>query len=911
MCLPYFCDPSSNDVLMKAHHLPLEKLYSSLDASKEGLNKGEVERRRERYGWNELPEAGRRHWLRILGKQFMSLLVLILLVAAVISWFTGHRVDSYVILAVIILNAVIGFVQEMRAERAVASLRNLLVIKAKVLRNGEMETVAARELVPGDIVVLEEGDSIPADGRLIEAKNLRNIEAPLTGESVPINKKKDQLAEDTPVADRLNMVFKGTFVAGGYAKVLITGTGMDTAIGDIAQSLVGIKRERTNFQKKTDTLARQMAVIAILSACLLFAASWIFSGDSVREMFLVALAALVSAIPEGLPAVLSIVLAIGAHRMSARHAIIREFTATETLGAVTTIITDKTGTLTQNTLTVRKVGLYGLPGWEVTGEGWIPAGNFMRDGAVTDPLEHEGLMQMLRICAFSNNASIRHETEKDRYHLVGDPTEGALLVLARKAGIHPAKDQTVQKIDDLPFNSTLKMRATLIEADHRRQLMVVGAPEQVMAHCTRILTADGVRDIREDDLNELRHRIETWSDKAMRVIATAWRDEDADVSHIDEAHMDGLTFAGVTGMVDPPRPGVPESVDACHLAGIRVIMATGDHINTAIAVARETHIIRQDEQGSHLALTEKQLLELDDTEFEQVILRTNVFARLTPNMKLRIATVLQKRGELVAMTGDGVNDAPALKKADVGIAMGIMGTDVARDSAKVVLADDNFATIVNAVEQGRIVFNNVRHTSFFLITTNFAEITALITAILMGLPVPLTATQILWLNLVTDGACTTTMATEDGHGEELTQKPVNPKESILNKDVLPFLLINASLMTVLTIVSFKYFLPVSLEKARSAAFIVMAFSQLFNVFNMRDLRTSAFSIGLFTNKWINLGLAVSVVLQVMIIELPFFERLFRFDPISLTEFLILSIAASAVLWVGELYKFLRYRVGRR
>lgn len=839
----------------------------------------------------------------------MSLLVFILLSAAVISWVTGHQVDTYVIFAVIILNAIIGFVQEMRAERAVASLRNLLVIKAKVLRNGEAETITARELVPGDIVILEEGDSIPADGRLIEARNLRTIEAPLTGESVPINKRKDRLPEDTPVADRHNMVFKGTFIAGGYAKVLVTGIGTNTAFGEIAQSLVDIKSQRTNFQKKTDKLARQMAVIAILSAGLLFTASWYFSDQSLRETFLVALAALVSAIPEGLPAVLSIVLAIGAHRMSDRNAIVREFTATETLGAVTTIITDKTGTLTQNTLTVRKVGLTGQPEWEVTGEGWIPAGNFTKDGVVIEPQHHESLMQMLNICAYSNNASIRHDIEKDRYHLVGDPTEGALLVLARKAGINPVKDSSVEKLDDLPFSSTLKMRATLVETDSRRRLLVVGAPEKVLAHCSHIMDIDGVRDISDEDIREIRQRIESWSGEAMRVIATAWRNESGGADEIDEKHIEGLTFAGITGMVDPPRPGVPESVDACHGAGIRVIMATGDHINTAIAVARETRILSEHDQGSHLALTEKQLLELDEAEFEAVISRTNVFARLTPNMKLRIATVLQERGELVAMTGDGVNDAPALKKADVGIAMGIMGTDVARGSAKVVLADDNFATIVNAIEQGRIVFNNVRHTSFFLITTNFAEITALVTAVLLGLPVPLTATQILWLNLVTDGACTTTMATEDGHGGELQQKPVNPKEGILNKDVLPFLLINALLMTALTIISFKYFLPVSLEKARSAAFIVMAFSQLYNVFNMRDLQSSAFAIGLFTNKWINLGLAVSVVLQVLIIELPLFERLFRFDPISFTEFVILAGAASSVLWVGELYKYLRYRRG--
>lgn len=892
---------------MNWHQLTSQETLSKLNAKPTGLTDAEVAEKRKTFGWNEIPEAGQRHWLSIFVKQFKSLLVFILLAAAFISGLTGHVVDVYVILAVILLNTLIGFFQELRAERAVASLKTMLVPMAKAIRNGEKTSVNAQELVPGDIVILEEGDSIPADARLIEAKNLRAIEAPLTGESVPVNKTSKPLAANTVLADQSNMVRKSTFISGGYGVAVVTGTGLNTAIGDIAKTLGNIKTEKTSFQKKTDTLARQMAIIAITSATLLFSVAYFIQESSLDEIFMIAIAALVSSIPEGLPAVLSIVLAVGANRMAARKAIIREFTATETLGAVTTIITDKTGTLTQNTLTVRRVGVGLHDEFQVTGEGWTPIGNFMKDTAVFDAKCSNNLQQVLNICGFSNNSDIQHNKENDTYQLIGDPTEGALLVLARKGGLFPKKATNTQKIDDLPFNSTIKMRATLIDNNNQRQLLVVGAPEQVLEKSVKIIAENGTEILTDDIKKQVRNKIEKWSGEAMRVIALAYRPEDSDANSINENLVDNLVFAGIVGMIDPPRPDVKQAVASCKLAGIRVVMATGDHINTAIAIAKATGIIDNDD-NENIALTEKQLLNLDEIEFEKTVATINVFARLTPNMKLRIAEVLQRKGELIAMTGDGVNDAPALKKADVGIAMGIMGTDVARDSAKVVLSDDNFSTIVNAVEEGRIVFNNTRNTSFFLITTNFAEITTLISAIALGLPVPLTATQILWLNLVTDGACTTAMATESGHGNELQQKPINPNEKILNASILPFIIINSVLMATLAIISFKWFLSEGLEKARSAAFIIMAFSQLYNVFNMRDTKTSIFKLGMFTNKYINIGIVVSIIVQVMIIEVPFFERLFHFDPVSATEFIALGIAASLVLWVGELYKFLRNKI---
>lgn len=869
----------------------------------EGLHDTEADRRLRHYGPNTIPATRKISWFVLFVRQFRSLLILILFVAAAIAWSAGKMVDVYVILAVVLINAFIGFFQELRAENAVEALRRMMVLKARVRRNGEVREVAAADLVPGDVILIGEGDSVPADARILTAKNLRMVEASLTGESVPVAKYEAALDSATPLAERRNMLWKGTHCVGGQATAVVCATGTRTEFGRIARTLESIPDQRSNFQKKSDHLARQMALLSIASAVALFVTGYFFRGMEINEIMLASIAALVSVIPEGLPAVLSIVLAIGSHHMARRNAIIREFTSVETLGSVTTIITDKTGTLTQNMLTVKKVALPDGREWEVSGEGWSPVGSFFRGGEVVEPGDDPALVRLLQVAGNSNDASIRHDLDTGTYTLVGDPTEGALLVLARKGGLPVARQMEGHRLDDLPFSSHAKFRASLFQTPSgEKEILVSGAPEKILALSGR-MDADGGRDdLSSEDRKRMESLINEWSGRAMRVIGLAWKRVAADHEEIEESDVRHLVFAGIIGMIDPPRPEVREAVMKCRDAGIRVIMATGDHLQTAMAIARETGIVGEVSPDVAPALTEAQLGVLDEREFGEAVRSTHVFARLTPAMKLRICETLQDQGELVAMTGDGVNDAPALKKADVGVAMGVMGTDVAREASRVVLADDNFSTIVNAVEEGRIVFANARQTSYFLLSTNFSEITILISLVAMGYPIALTATQILWLNLVTDGLGDKALAAERGHGRVLLEKPLTKKDQILNKEVMPFLLGLTILMTGLALGVYFHFLPAGIDKARTAVFSTMAFSQLWNLLNMRSMKQSVFAIGIFSNPWVVMAFVISAVVQVLIIEVPLFVSLFGFFPLSGPEFLAMFALSSTVLWAGEAWK---------
>ena len=879
-----------------------ESVIQQLGTRVSGLSMEEVNRRTEKFGKNQIPDVKKISPFLILLKQFKNWLVVILIIAAIISAIAGQTIDTWVIIAVVIINASIGFWQEFQAEKAIEGLKKMIVQTAKVIREGEIHEINSIDLVPGDIIVLEEGDSVAADARIIQQKNLRTIESSLTGESLPVSKHADLVSKNAAVADRKNMVWNGTFVVGGYAHAVVNSTGLSTEIGNISQSLAGIEIARTEFLKKTDILGQQMAIIAICSATLIFLVGYFVRDFEINEILLTSIAALVAAVPEGLPAVISIVLAIGAQRMAKRNAIIRDFTATETLGNVTAILTDKTGTLTQNKLTVKKVFLSAKREYDVSGEGWFPVGNFRKGDIIIDPSTDDCLKTLLSVAELSNNSQLKYNDEGDSYELIGDPTEGALLVLAKKGSVGSSADPD-NKIDDLPFSSELKLRATLTQNQTAKKLYVTGAPENLLEKSTKILTDDGIKELSTEQTKIIQDKISSWSNKAMRVIALATKDCQYD--SINEDDIDDLTFIGIVGMIDPPRPDARIAVEKCKNAGIKVVMVTGDHVNTAVAIARSCGIIDPKDSADVSALTEQQLLALNEDDFERAISTVPVFARLSPDMKLKIAEALQSKGQLIAMTGDGVNDAPALRKADVGISMGIMGTDVARDTSDVVLADDNFASIVNAVEEGRIVFKNARQTSFYLITTNIAESVTLLLAIAIGLPLPLTATQILWLNLITDGITTVALATESGHGNIMNARPLVKGENILNKKVIPFLLINVVLMVGLSMYVFFDDLEISEEKARTSVFFVMSFTQLFNVFNMRSLELSAFKIGLFSNKYINLSILIAVILLVIVTEVPIIANIFHFQPVNIQEFFYLLLISSSVLWAAEIFKAVR------
>ncbi len=891
------------------HTLTPNEIFKKLSSQKEGLSSEKAKIFLEKFGTNELKEKKTLNPVFVFLKQFNSFFVYILLIAVVISFFIKNFIDMYVIIAVILINSSIGFFQEFKAERSISALKKMIVLYAKVYRDSELLKIPASQLVPGDIILLEEGDKIPADARLIELKNFTTVESSLTGESLPIMKKLEILKKDITLADRTNMVWMGTFAASGMGKAVVVGTNDNTAIGLIARDISEIKKEKSHFGKKTDILAIEMGIIAIISSLLVFLIGYFIRGFGFIEILVFTIASLVSAIPEGLPAILAIVLAVGAFRMAKRKAIIRRLPATETLAVVNTIISDKTGTLTQNTMTVRKILLPGEKEIIVGGEGWEPKGDFKQGKGFISPLENVPLAKLLHISSVCNNSTLLKETneenKEENYKIMGDPTEAALRVLAEKGGLkEDVVGEKEKRIDDMPFNQKLRYRASLscLKKPKKKQIYIVGAPEIVLRNSSEVFKLNTIKKLTELDRKAIEKQINSLTMSAMRVIAFAMKDVPDNVEEFSESLTQELTFIGMVGIIDPPRPEVKEAIAKANQSGIRIIMATGDHKNTAVAIAKEIGLRIGNSPDFPDVLTEEELGKLNEKEFEKAIKNVNLFARLTPHMKLKIASTLQKRGDIVAMTGDGVNDAPALKQSDIGIAMGVIGTDVARESAEVVLADDNFASIINAIEEAHIVFSNTRQTSFFLLSTNFAESITLVTTLLAGFPLPLLPTQILWLNLITDTGSGLGLAMEPSHNGLEEEKPKNPKENILTKEVVPFVVLMSIMMVFLTVMTFAFFFSHSLDKARTGAFIIMALTQLFNTFNMRSLKKSVFKIGLFSNKYLNILLVISFVLLLCILYIPFFQGIFHFTTLGFLEFLILLALSSLILWFGEGYK---------
>lgn len=889
---------------MHDHARSEKEVLTRLRSRPEGLKASEAKSRLLKYGKNEIIEKKKLPLIFLFLKQFNNYLIHILILAAIISSFFDSLVDMYVIMAVILINALIGFFQEYKAEKSIRALKNLVVSYAKVYRDGKLIKLPAINLVPGDVIFLEEGDRIPSDSRLLEIKRFRTIESSLTGESFPVDKELKIFTEKTPISDRKNMVYMGTYVVAGTAKAVVTATGINTIIGSIAKDIQDIKPGKSHFQKKSDILAKQLGALAAITAIFIFLVGYFIRGMEFKEIFLFTLATLVSVIPEGLPAVLAIVLAIGAFRMSKRNALIRHLPSTETLGVVTTIITDKTGTITENTMNVESILMSGNNEIKVTGEGWKQEGNFIQDEKTISPLDNKQLSKLLHISAICNNSRVLKETNgHEKYTIIGDPTEASLLVLAEKAGLK--KDALSKlRIDDLPFNSEFQYRASLsqvIKEKDKREIYVIGAPESIIQRSTKILYKNKEVSL-DNHLNELNKGIDSLTKNGQRVLALAYVEVDKDTKNLKEEIIKDLVIVGIVGIRDPPRPEVRKSILKAKKAGIRVIMATGDHKETALAIAKEIGLVTTNEK----VFIEKDLENLSKEEFSKVVKNYSIFARLTPHMKYRIAEELQKQGEIVAMTGDGVNDAPALKKADIGIAMGIIGTDVARGSSEIILADDNFASIINAIEEGRTVFTNTRQTSSYLITTNLAEAVVIFIALIANMPLPFLPVQILWLNLVTGGGTDVSLATEKSHHDVLKEPPRKANENLISKPMLPFILLISSVMVAVTLIVFLLYLPESLGKARTMAFGVMTLSQLFNAYNMRSLKKSVFKIGIFSNKWVNIATLVSLVLLFVVLFVPFFQNVFQFSHLYFKDFVILVVLASLVLIFGEIYKRIKH-----
>lgn len=899
---------SGQKSVIQAHALSLEELSERLGIEdQQGLSDTQAKRARKRHGFNELAEAPPVPLWKKLLAQFQELVIWILIAAAVISGLLGEWTDALAILAIVLLNGILGFLQEQKAERALAALQKLSAPVAKVVRNGTLQVVAARELVPGDRIELEGGDNIPADARLIETFALRVQEAALTGESAPEDKGVGSvLAVETPLGDRRNMVFMGTVAAAGKASAVVTGTGMNTELGHIAGLLQKAEVEPTPLQKRLAEMGRVLALACLGIVVLVFVLEWMSTGNFL-EVFLLSVSLAVAAVPEGLPAVVTIALALGLQRMIKRNALIRKLPSVETLGSVTVICSDKTGTLTKNEMTVREV-VAGNRTYQVTGAGYTPRGEFVRGGvATTLTLTDEAdLMKALEVGVRCNNASLVPRGKgSDGWHIVGDPTEGALLVVGLKAGLqadrlnHPVLLQ-------IPFDSDRKAMSVIVRGQSGRDFLYTkGAPEVMLAKCSSEQKDGQVTPLEDERRQEILEASAGMATRALRVLAVAYRSlpEQNFQGNVAE---ENLVFVGLMGMIDPPREEVKEAVQNCHEAGIRPVMITGDHPATALAIARELGIAREADR----VVTGQELSAWSDDDLAARVATISVYARVTAEHKLRIVQAWKRNGQVVAMTGDGVNDAPAIKAADIGIAMGVTGTDVTKEASAMVLTDDNFVSIVNAVEEGRGIFDNIQKVLQFLLSCNLGEILFVLVTSLLGWPAPIAPVQLLWINLVTDGLPALALALEPPEPGIMRRKPRPPGESILSWHLGVRILFQGVLVGGASLVAFAITYdnnPENLSRARTMAFCVLVYSQLLWALAARSQNLTLFQLGLFTNPHLLGAIGVSALLQLSVVTMPFARPVFESVQHFVGEWLLLMGLALMPLVVLELSKVLRQR----
>ncbi len=900
-----------SETIVQWHALDKDQVLRLVAADEGGLKDLQVQERLRKHGPNEFKSVKSVSPLELVFKQLKSPLIYLLAAAAAISLVAGNLIDAAVVTVVVILNTILGTIQEWRAERSLEALRQLAAPKAKVRRNGRDNEIPASEVVPGDVLILETGARIAADSRVLKSEELQINESTLTGESQPVFKHPGRHAENQALADRDNMVWMSTAVTGGRGKAIVVSTGTNTVLGEIAEQVRTLERDETPLQRRLGELATKLGVASVLLAAALFVLG-VLRGYDVVEMLLFSVAAAVAAIPEGLPAIVGITLALGVQRMAKRNAIVRRLPAVETLGSTTVICSDKTGTITKNEMTVTELWVGGKT-YEVTGLGFDPTGEIhLQEGAETSGPDYSPDLKMLLIIGGAANNARLIERENG-WQVEGNPSEGAMLVLAAKAGYDPDLFRiSHRRKHEIPFSSEHKYMAVLneVKGQANSAIYVKGAPEHLIGFSTHMLE-NGLT----VEMDESRRRMvelvgDSFARKGLRVIAAALSEAGNDLETLDRSKVEnGLTFVGLWGMVDPVRPEAIQAAKSAQEAGIRVVMITGDNAVTASTIASEVGMAR----SGVTPVTGPEIDNMSDEALARHALETGTFARVSPAHKLRILEALKQSGEIVAMTGDGVNDAPALKGADIGIAMGRSGTEVAKESADIILTDDNFRTIVNAVEEGRVIFGNLQRTIVFLITTNLGEIMTLATALLLGLPLPMTAAMILWINLVTDGACTVPIGLEPRHVDVLRRPPIPPGEGILDRRQILRIVLLATLVGTGTLSLFVYYLDAgNVAKAQTVAFTVLAAFQWFYAFAARTTQISVFSAGLFSNRWIVLGVASAIILQLAAVHTTVGHTVFHTVSLTLGDWSLIIMVSSTIFILDEVLKFLGvYRTARK
>jgi Ca2+-transporting ATPase len=883
------------------HTLSIEQAREALGTGDNGLTVGEAAQRLERDGPNELPRAEGASVWTILTEQFQNLLIVILLIAVALSAALGETLEAVVIGVIVLFSILLGFIQELRAERALEALRQMAAPTATVIRGGRELTVPARELVAGDLILLRAGDRVPADARLIEAANLRAMEGALTGESVPVDKSTETLdAADSALGDRADLVYFGTDIAYGRGRAFVVATGLDTELGRITGMLAGVEELRTPLQQSLDKVGRVLAAAATVIVALIAVAGWL-RGEPLLEIIIFGVALAVAVVPEALPAVVTISLAIGVQRMVKRNALVRRLPTVETLGSTSVICSDKTGTLTRNEMTLRAIWIDGLTA-EVTGSGYLPDGEIRNDPRA--PGQRGLIERLLRAGALACDARLTQED--GNWVLRGEPTEGALLVAARKAGLDKVRlEAEAPRVDEIPFSSERKRMTTLHRTDGDDQLLACakGAAEVIVGGCDQMLTADGPVPLDADARERVHAAAAEMARAALRVLAIA----DKRVDGREDAE-DGMCLLGLVGMIDPPRAEAKAAIAACERAGVRPIMITGDHPETARSIAAELGILRDGR-----VVIGRELDAMTQPELEAAVEEIEVYARVAPEHKLRVVEAWQARDHICAMTGDGVNDAPALKRADIGVAMGITGTDVSREAADMTLIDDNFASIVGAVEEGRGIFSNIKKYLMYLLSSNIGEIGLMGVATLAGLPLPLSAVQILYVNLATDGLPALALSVDPPEDGLMDRPPRDPKRGIFAAPVIILMLIGGFWSTLVNVSLFIHVLGTGssqgldpeqvLMHAMTMTFISLVLIQFFKAYNFRSDRASVLHRP-FANKWLNIAILWELALLVALIYVPLLQDAFGTYALTLGDWVLVLVVSGTIVPVLELAKWI-------